>query len=236
MNIVICDDIVAEAETTAAFVQRYYQQRNLPLPQITLVQTGQQLRAQQAMDLVFLDIELTQESGITLAAELNRISPATTVVFVSSYPFYVTDTYTVNAAQFFVKPLREDVFQQEFTRVLQRCKNTQEQFTRKSNGEDVILRRKDIVYICSFKRVLKVYLANGDTLDYYGKISDEEQFFAGSSIIRCHKSYLINLDYVHGFDASKITMQFPDKRQEEIFIGESWREVVKAAFLQYLNH
>ena len=58
LNIVICDDIVTEAETTAAFVQRYYQQRNLPLPQITLVQTGQQLRAQQAMDLVFLDIEL----------------------------------------------------------------------------------------------------------------------------------------------------------------------------------
>ena len=120
LNIVICDDIVTEAETTAAFVQRYYQQRNLPLPQITLVQTGQQLRAQQAMDLVFLDIELAQESGIALAAELNRTSPATIVVFVSSYPVYVTDAYTVNAAQFFVKPLREDMFQQEFARILQR--------------------------------------------------------------------------------------------------------------------
>ncbi|MFR6291690.1 MAG: LytR/AlgR family response regulator transcription factor [Peptococcaceae bacterium] len=235
MNIVICDDIVTEAETTAAFVQRYYQQRNLPLPQITLVQTGQQLRAQQAIDLVFLDIELAQESGIALAAELNRTSPATIVVFVSSYPVYVTDAYTVNAAQFFVKPLREDVFQQEFTRILQRCQTAQEQFTRKCNGEDVILHRRDIVYICSYKRVLKVFLSNSDTLEYYGKISDEEQFFAGSSIIRCHKSYLVNLDYVYGFDAAKIIMQFPDKQQQEICIGENWRKTVKSAFLHYLN-
>ncbi len=46
----------------------------------------------------------------------------------------------------------------------------QEQFTRKCNGEDVILHRRDIVYICSYKRVLKVFLSNSDTLEYYGKI------------------------------------------------------------------
>lgn len=89
LNIVICDDLLQEAQNTATHIQSYYKQRNLSLPQIKLMQNGAQLRQENKIDLLFLDIELENESGIDLAAELNKKNPGTIIIFVSSYPFYV---------------------------------------------------------------------------------------------------------------------------------------------------
>lgn len=235
MNIVICDDLFQEAQNTATFIQNYYQKKGLPLPQITVVQNGTQLRQVDNIDLLFLDIELAEESGIDLAAELNKKNPKTMIIFVSSYPFYVTDTYTVEAAQFFVKPLNKEIFEKEFSRILNLYETRQEQFVRKCSGEDILFYKKDIVYMESCKRIIKVFLADHTEQEYYGKISDEEEFFSNSTMIHCHKGFLVNLDYVYGLSHTDITMRFPDQIQIKIPISRNRYESVKAAFMKYVN-
>lgn len=233
MHIVICDDVKNEAEATAACLRDYFQQHNLSLPSITIVSNGQQLQQQQQVDLLFLDIELEQESGIALAAHWNRTNPQTMIVFVSSYPFYVTDTYTVQAEQFFVKPLVPAIVQKELQRILKRYEQKQDFFIRKCSGKELILHKQKIVYIESRKRILMVVLADGSQKEYYGKISDEEQFFSGSSIIRCHRGFLVNLAYVYDFSRTALTLQLPNGLQQTIPVGQTWSEAVKQAFLQY---
>lgn len=235
LNIVICDDLLQEAQNTATHIQNYYKQRNLPLPQIKLMQTGAQLRQENKIDLLFLDIELEGESGIDLAAEWNKMHPETVIVFVSSYPFYVTDTYTVKAAQFFVKPLQADIFEKEFSRILHRFEAKQERFVRRCHGEDIIFHKEDIVYMESYKRIIKVIFMDHSEQQYYGKIGEEEESLTGTSIIRCHKGFLVNLNYIYGLTRQEITVQFPDGTQMKIPIGRNRYETVKVLFLQFVN-
>lgn len=109
-----------------------------------------------------------------MAAHWNRTSPQTMIVFVSSYPFYVTDIYTVQAEQFFVKPLVPAIVQKKLQRILKRYEQRQDFFIRKCSGKELILHKQQIVYIESRKQVLMVVLADGSQKEHYGKISDEE--------------------------------------------------------------
>lgn len=236
MRIAICDDIKDDAMGTYAQLKRYYTERQLPIPPVSHVTNGNDLRKIGQVDLLFLDIELKSESGIALAAEINRTYPDTIVVFVSSYPFYVTDAYNVNAAQFFVKPLQYEIFQREYDRLLKRYETIQDVFKRKiiKLGE-IELRKSDIVYIESYKRILIAHTVDKKIYEYYGKISDEEQFFEDTAIIRCHRGYLVNLAHVLSMNRDGIYVQFADGSTTDVPVSESSYDTVRSKFVRYIS-
>ncbi len=234
LKIVICDDVKDDAMAMFDCLKTYYAQYQGPKPQVKIVSNGDKLREIQQIDILFLDIELANESGIELAAEINRTSPKTMVVFVSSFPFYVTDAFNVNASQFFVKPLQYEVFQREYDRLLKRYEALQDTFIRKVGHDEVEFHKADIVYIESRKRVLIVYTLDGKSQQYYGKIGDEEQFFSNTNIIRCHRGFLVNLAHAVHVDRNGITVKFADGKTELLPMGDTWYEVARAKFLQYV--
>lgn len=235
LKIVICDDIKEDALATVDCLKAYYEQHSGSKPQVSIVSNGEKLRKIEQIDILFLDIELNNESGIELAAEINRTSPKTMVVFVSSFPFYVTDAFNVNASQFFVKPLQYEVFQREYGRLLKRYEALQDTFTRKIGHDEVEFHKADIVYIESRKRVLFVYTSDGKFQQYYGKIGDEEQFFANTNIIRCHRGFLVNLAHVVHVDRNGVTVRFADGKTELLPAGDTWYDVARTKFLQYVS-
>lgn len=235
MRIVICDDIKEDAIATVECLKAYYRQHQLPTPQVTIVSTGTELRKINQIDILFLDIELKRESGIELASEINRISPKTMIVFVSSFPFYVTDAFHVNATQFFVKPVQYELFQREFTRLLNRYEAMQDTFIRKIGHDEIEFRKADIVYMESRKRILIVHTLDGKSFQYYGKISDEEQFFAGTSIIRCHRGFLVNLAHIVNVTRNGVTVKFSNDTTDIIAVGNTWYDYTRTKFLQYIS-
>jgi DNA-binding LytR/AlgR family response regulator len=188
------------------------------------------------MDLLFLDIALGEESGIALAAEINRTYPDAIIVFVSSYPYYVTDAYNVQAAQFFVKPLQYEIFQREYERLLKRYDTVQDAFTRKDiELGELTLHKSDVVYIESYKRVLTAHTVDKKTYSYYGKIGDEELFFADSAIVRCHRGYLVNLAHILNITRDGIVVKFGDTSTATVPVSESAFDTVRSKFIQHIS-
>lgn len=235
MKIVICDDMKDDAFVMVDYLKTYYAEHSVTKPHVTIIPNGEKLRKIDQIDILFLDIELGNESGIELAAEVNRKSPNTMVVFVSNYPFYVTDAYNVNAVQFFVKPLQYEVFEREFGRLLHKYEALQDKYTRKIGHDEVVFHKAEIVYIESQKRILNVYTQDGKVQQYYGKIGEEELFFDGTDIIRCHRGFLVNLAHVVHIDRNSVTVKFSDKKTEKLPVGETWYEVAHRKFLQYMS-
>ena len=108
------------------------------------------------------------------------------------------------------------IVQKKLRRILKRYEQRQDFFIRKCSGKELILHKQQIVYIESRKQILMVVLADGGQKEYYGKISDEEQFLSGSSIIRCHRGFLVNLAYVYDFSRTALTLQLPNGFQQMI--------------------
>ena len=143
--------------------------------------------------------------------------------------------YHVNATQFFVKPIQYELFQREYARLLNRYEAMQDTFTRKIGHDEIEFRKADIVYIESCKRVLTVYTLDGKSLQYYGKISDEEQFFTGTSIIRCHRSFLVNLAHATNVTRNGITVKYADNTIRLIAVGDTWYDSTRTKFLKYIS-
>ena len=234
MHIVICDDLEQDAQETKYFLETYFTQHQRALPQIDIVRTSRELWQQKQIELLFLDIELAGELGIAVAEEVNRQYPDTLIIFVSSYPFYVTDTYKVKAVQFLIKPLQQDVFAQVMDQVLRCYKGKNAYYFRRCEGEQMAILKSQVVYIAAQKRILTAHLANGTMRRYYGTLAEEQQELAGNAFVRCHKSYLVNLNYVQRMDRKGIVVKFLNAQTKTIPVGESAYQSVYTAYLKHI--
>ncbi len=63
----------------------------------------------------------------------------------------------------------------------------------------------EILYIESSVRKLRLVCPE-QTIEFYGKIGDLEEQLSEDSFVRCHKSYLVNLEYLRAYDAKSVTL------------------------------
>ena len=71
---------------------------------------------QERPDIVFLDIEMPERTGLDLARDLNDDGPV--VVFVTAFDRYATEAFEVNAGDYVLKPFSD----RRFTEALHRAK------------------------------------------------------------------------------------------------------------------
>ena len=184
-----------------------------------------------APDIAVLDTHLQQENGIALAREILRANPHSRILFVSGYLMYAPDVYDVEHVCFILKTQLEQrlpVFlaracariQAERSRVLQVRVNTEER----------IIRQADILYLESVKREIRI-VTKDETLAVYGKLDELGQKLNSVCFLRCHKSFLVNLDYAAAFSRRAIRLE----DDTEIPISRSCRDAVQAGYLRYLQ-
>ena len=64
-------------------------------------------------DVVFSDIELPGMTGLAFAVELKKLAPKANIIFVSGFPKYAADAYTLHANGYIVKPVCADRVREE---------------------------------------------------------------------------------------------------------------------------
>lgn len=64
-------------------------------------------------DAVFSDIELQGMSGLAFAVELKRLAPETKIIFVTGFPKYAADAFTLHVSGYIVKPVYADRVREE---------------------------------------------------------------------------------------------------------------------------
>lgn len=69
------------------------------------------------IDLVFLDINMPNVSGIDVAAKLNKVKPNIFIVFVTAYEEYAIDAFKVGARDYLMKPVLEERLQETIRRI-----------------------------------------------------------------------------------------------------------------------
>ena len=153
-----------------------------------------------ACDVVFLDINMPEATGLQLATAFQTLKHPPAVIFVTAYSEYAIEAFAVKAIDYLVKPVETERLAQAIARAEEHANLN----VRSSKSERI-----------SVSQGSKKVLLNVDTIryamardDYAYLHTDTEKFFstvnlaqlekklANQGFFRVHRGYLVNLDMI----------------------------------------
>ena len=229
LRVSICDDDVATLSQLEELVRQYLDPRELRLA--TYSGYGEFLTTRQYVDLLFLDIDLGDCCGIELAKEVKKTDSGTCVIFVTAHPEYVEESFEVEPVYFLVKPIRPDSFHRAMDRAMEHlaAERQESRLTVTFQNRVSAVALRDISYIEFSVRSATIH-AGTRVMRTYEKLSSLQQR-VDSRFIQCHKSYLVNMDYVIGFQGNTLELC----GGVEIPVSQSRAKVTRETLLHHLT-
>lgn len=168
-------------------------------------------------DIVFLDINMPQTSGIELAYELRYLDEDIAIVFQTAYEEHALKAFDIGAVGYLVKPYSIEQLKQTISRIRAKQTNSQELHIMSKLGNNyLLLKPEDIHYIKA--DLSEVMIRSSKGFSYYAqKISDLEKKLEAFNFVKIHRSYLINIDEIKEIETiqqSKLRFTFKNNSDE----------------------
>lgn len=147
-------------------------------------------------DIIYLDIKMNFIDGMETAREIRKRDNDVIIVFCTNYVKYAIDGYSVNAADFLLKPVSEFAFYEHFKKILPKLEKNSEPFIMVKTKIGVKkVKYSKILYLESDGPYVKIITKNEeiiflDTLKNLEMQLDKRIFF------RSNSCYIVNLTYV----------------------------------------
>ena len=184
MNIAICDD----EDNIGIYIRKLIQKQE-PFCKITEFSSGKELLEFQdetnaeEIDILFLDISMGDEDGMTVAKQLRSQMES-------------------NFEQVFAQTIRE------YQYLMAKKKEKPKEVLVRNGNRTRSVSADDIYYIESSNRKVTLYLRH-EKIEYYDKISSLESELK-PDFFRIHKGYLVNIKYVERYDRTEVKMRNGD--------------------------
>ncbi|MCB2300526.1 LytR/AlgR family response regulator transcription factor [Clostridium tagluense] len=167
-------------------------------------------------EIVFLDIEMPEIDGFTLAEEICKMDFPVNIVFATVFDKYAVKAFEINAIDYVLKPFSEERLQITMNKINERynCNENIPPFSYNNifpEKQEItgmkklplwkeeciyLVNPQDILYCTVLNKEVLVLTKDGNfttqyTLNQLGNKLSNYNFF------RSHKSYLVNLDKIH---------------------------------------
>ena len=147
-------------------------------------------------DLVFMDIVMNGLDGMSTARKMRLTNEKSLLIFVTSLLQYAVQGYSVDAADFLVKPVSYPLFKLSMDRVQKKIRQKSPARLCFSNREgEWSVPASQVCYIESLDHKIFVHTTER-IIPVDGSLTAMEKLTASQPFFRCHVSYLINLSHV----------------------------------------
>jgi len=176
-------------------------------------------------DLVFLDINMPDISGMQL---VQTLSPRPMIIFTTAYSHYAVESYNVNAIDYLLKPITFERFLAAVNKAVAALttitgqNNEEETIFIKSGPQTWQVKLNDILYLEKDGNYITVHLKDRNILirENMGDIFD---LVPAAQFIRVHKSYVVAARHIAMIEVHQLTIN-----NEKIPVGSSYRESLRA--------
>ncbi|MDE5598509.1 MAG: LytTR family DNA-binding domain-containing protein [Lachnospiraceae bacterium] len=206
LSIAVCDDEVIECCNMARKIKDILEEMKIPCIIRQFRSGGELLQALESFDIVFLDIIMRDMDGMKTAEIFREKASDKILIFVSSSREYVFEAYDVEAFQYLLKPVDDRKLKSVLQKVVLKTENHSQEFiivSRERQKKKLFL--DDIYYFEIKGRIVDVHGPEG-IFTYYEQIGELENKLRDKGFFRCHKSYLINLKHVDGYNRQEVIL------------------------------
>ncbi len=205
--IAVCDDEVIECCRMAQKIKEIMQEMKMPCV-VRQFYSGRELIASpDSFDIIFLDIIMRGPDGMETARLFREKAFDKILIFMSSSREYVFEAYDVEAFQYLLKPVDDRKLKSVLQKAVHKTEIRSQEFiivSRERQKKKLFL--DDIYYFEIKGRIVDVHGPEG-IFTYYEQIGELEDKLRDKGFFRCHKSYLINLKYVEGYNRQEVLLE-----------------------------
>lgn len=180
-------------------------------------------------DIVILDIELTQMSGIELAQKLRDMDSDLIIFFLTSHREYVFDCFKSEPMNFWTKPVSYEDFKEDIKRANKKIYSANQILRITEKRGKVRIKYKDIIYIENKERKSWIYTLQG-VHQTNKSLSDLMQELDNKYFVRVYTSYVVNLAYIHVMRNEELLLFNSDT---VIPIGRTYKSELVERFIDF---
>ena len=169
-------------------------------------------------DVLFLDIQLkSDENGIDIAEKIRESNKNIYFIFTTGHLEYAFLAFQVKAFDYLPKPITSERLEQTLIRLFDDISFSSNNFIALNNK--TFINEKDIYYIKreGMKLVVKTSDKTFETYSSFNKISAN----LPENFVRCHKSYIANMNNINHVETSSNTVFFDD--DAKCYIGPKYK-------------
>lgn len=194
----------------------------------------------QKIDLIFLDIQMPELTGIDF---IKAIQGKADVILTTAYSEFALESYELNVVDYLLKPIRFPRFLQAVQKVANENAEQQAEeameleddyiFVKtESKGKLLKINLNEIDYIEGMKNYVAIFCGGKKTL-VYTSMKELEERLPHRSFIRVHKSFIIPIAKITGIEGNLLRLK---NVTAEVQIGESYKsdlmEIIRNKMIQ----
>lgn len=175
------------------------------------------------IDVVFLDIQMPEISGIQLTKLLTK---GTKIIFTTAYAQFALDSYDLGAVDYLLKPISFERFYKAIMKLKVQdnerieVENKPSFFFVKKEGKNSFIKvfLRDVLYVESLKNYISIQLHN-ERIVTYNTLKSFKESLPQNEFIQIHKSFVVAIPHIHKIDNDSIWIN-----EKELPLGNTFRK------------
>ena len=182
-------------------------------------------------DLLYLDIEMEQLDGLSLAREFRKDHPNAVLIYISNHESYLKELFEVDTFRFLSKPINTEKFEAYFRNAVEKIQLQQEEIFFSYSYDRQFF--KVLLSFESQKRSIRLYKKDGTEGSFYGKLNEVEKQLKEAAVpfLRIHQSYLVNYNYIKQFGNTELELS----NGKQLPISEDRRKTAEQKYGELLR-
>lgn len=165
------------------------------------------------VDLIFLDINMPEVSGISFAKSINKDIK---IIFTTAYRDYAVEGFELQAVDYLLKPIAFERLLKAVNTYFNVYSNATSETSSSLEANQFMFVRSDrrmikidfnaIVYIESYSDYIKIHLEN-ETIVTRETISAIEAKLPSNQFLRIHRSFIVSIAHITSFTNEHVIIQ-----------------------------
>lgn len=235
LKVVVCDDEENILKDIADIVENRLSERQVACDILSINDARILLEELKAnpIDILFLDIDMPYYSGMDIASYISENNLSTILIFVTSHDELVFKTFAYKPFGFIRKTHLDEEIDELIDRLTKEIEDRKQELVITRAGEIVKVPLCDISYIESEGNYLNIRTSE-EIIRHRETMSNMENDLKGKDFIRCHKGYLVNVNYIEKMKMSELIVKC-GKEEAIVPVGRSYEKDVKKKIMENIK-